>query len=54
MTYQNKQIADVAQKLQKNLIFDDKSKILKSNQLKALYAQIPLLDPRKDQPLAKN
>lgn len=46
MTYQNKQIADVAQKLQKEFEeLDDKSKILKSNQLKALYAQIPLLDP---------
>ncbi len=46
MTYHNKQIADVAQKLQKEFEeLDDKSKILKSNQLKALYAQIPLLDP---------
>ncbi|MFO0886830.1 MAG: phenylalanine--tRNA ligase subunit alpha [Candidatus Nomurabacteria bacterium] len=46
MTYQNKQIADVAQKLQKEFEeLDDKSKILKSNQLKALYTQIPLLDP---------
>lgn len=46
MTYQNKQIADVALKLQKEFEeLDDKSRILKSNELKAMYAQIPLLDP---------
>ncbi|MCC6227445.1 MAG: hypothetical protein IT195_13715, partial [Microthrixaceae bacterium] len=47
MNYQNKQIADVAQKLQKEFEeLDDKSKILKSSDLKDLYAQIPLLNPR--------
>lgn len=46
MTYQNKQITDVALRLQKEFEeLDDKSRILKSNELKALYAQIPLLDP---------
>lgn len=44
MVYQNNQIAKVAGKLEKQFEeLDDKSKILRSPDLKALYAQIPIL-----------
>lgn len=44
MAYQNKQIADVAEKLEKRLkTLEDKASILRAVELKALYAQIPTL-----------
>jgi phenylalanyl-tRNA synthetase alpha chain len=47
MTYQNKQIGAVAEKLEKRLkTLEDKSAILKAVELKALYAQIPTLEPK--------
>lgn len=46
MTYKNKQVAEVAKKLQKRLeTLDDKASILRATELKALYAQIPTLKP---------
>jgi phenylalanyl-tRNA synthetase alpha chain len=47
MTYQNKQIQVVAEKLEKRLkTLEDKPAILKAVELKSLYAQIPTLDPK--------
>lgn len=47
MTYQNKQIAHAAEILEKRLAtLEDKSVIVKAPELKALYAQIPTLDPK--------
>lgn len=47
MTYQNKKIATVAGKLEKRLVeLEDKTSILKSPELRALYSEIPLLDPK--------
>lgn len=47
MTYQNKQIQAVAEKLEKRLeTLEDKTTILKAVELKSLYAQIPTLDPK--------
>ncbi len=47
MTYQNKKIAVVAGKLEKRLAeLDDKASILRAPELRALYAEIPLLDPK--------
>lgn len=44
MTYQNKKIADVAAVLEKRLTeADDKASVLRANELKALYAEIPML-----------
>lgn len=44
MAYQNKQIAEVAAKLQKRLAtLDDKASILRAVELKALYAELPKL-----------
>ncbi len=44
MSYQNKKIADVAEVLKKRLAkLDDKQAILRANELKALYAEIPTL-----------
>lgn len=44
MTYQNKQVAEAAQTLEKRLkTLEDKASILRSTELKALYAQIPTL-----------
>jgi len=46
MTYQNKKIATTAGKLEARFAgLDDKSAILKAPELKALYAEIPLLKP---------
>ncbi len=47
MTFQNKQIAEVADKLTKRLkTLDEKSSVLRAVELKALYAQIPSLEPK--------
>lgn len=47
MTYQHKKIAVVAGKLEKRLAeLDDKASILRAPELKALYAEIPLLDAK--------
>lgn len=47
MAYQNKQIAEVAEKLEKRLkTLDDKASILRAVELRALYAQIPKLDAK--------
>lgn len=47
MAYQNKQIAEVAEKLEKRLkTLDDKASILRAVELRALYAEIPTLDPK--------
>lgn len=47
MTYQNKKIATVAGKLEKRLAeLEDKSSILRAPELRALYAELPLLDPK--------
>lgn len=47
MTYQNKKIAIVAGKLEKRLAeLDDKVVILRAPELKALYSEIPQLDPK--------
>lgn len=46
MTYQNQKIADVAELLKERFEqLSDKSEILKATELKALYAEIPLLEP---------
>ncbi len=46
MVYQNKKIADVAEVLKKRLGgLDDKAAILRAPELRALYAEIPLLAP---------
>lgn len=46
MTYQNKKIAEAAKKLESRLTsLDDKASILRSTELKALYAEIPTLKP---------
>lgn len=44
MTYKNKKIADVAELLRKRLeTSDDKASVLRANELKALYGELPLL-----------
>lgn len=44
MSYQNKKIAETAELLQKRLAkLDDKASILRATELKALYAELPLL-----------
>lgn len=46
MVYENKRIAEVAELLKKRLeSLDDKKVILRSNELKALYAELPQLAP---------
>ncbi len=48
MTYQNKQVAAVAEKLEKRLkTLDDKASVLRAVELKALYAEIPKLDAKR-------
>lgn len=47
MAYQNKQIAETAEKLEKRLkTLDDKASILRAVELRALYAEIPTLNPK--------
>ncbi len=47
MSYQNSRIEKVARLLEAKLAkLEDKASILKSNELKSLYAELPLLDPK--------